>query len=59
MDAIIQEKSLNMIEFIEYQAEIQRKYIQKEISAEDAMGLTGKMFIRLQLNLEEINSRKN
>ncbi|MFI8677973.1 hypothetical protein [Bacillus thuringiensis] len=59
MDAIIQEKSLNMIEFIEYQAEIQRKYMQKEISAEDAMELTGKMFIRLQLNLEEINSRKN
>ncbi|HHT7008478.1 hypothetical protein [Bacillus cereus group sp. BfR-BA-01328] len=59
MDAITQEKSLNIFEFIEYQIEIQQKYIQKEISAEDAMELTGKMFTRLHLNMKEINSRKN
>lgn len=59
MDAITQEKSLNIFEFIEYQIEIQQKYIQKEISVEDAMELIGKMFTRLHLNMKEINSRKN
>ncbi|WP_260857480.1 hypothetical protein [Bacillus thuringiensis] len=59
MDAITREKTMNMLDFIEYQAEIHRKYIEKKISAEDAMELIGEMFKRLHLNLEEINARKN